>query len=229
MARKAKVKAGRAAAPRRAAPPKEAAVVAYPDAAAVPDWSEKTLALLERLTPLERAFVEWGATGMSAAEAYRKAAGSESGFAKQSAYHIRHRPPVAAALHAALKDRNVGARCDREWKLAKLRGAIEACALDEKNPKSQAAVGKLVMQMAQLQGEVGPKRGGEEPDGGPQRVNVSIRIDTILAGVAALIAQRTGGPAPALGWGHQGEAGGGGDDPLGAEHRPTVAGVPKSR
>ena len=90
---------------------------------------------------------------MNSAEAYRKASGTDTESAKQNGYDIRRRPDVRAAIDAALKDRNVGARCDREWKLAQLREAIQVVA-EDKCPKAQVARGKLVMQMAALQGEI---------------------------------------------------------------------------
>ena len=111
------------------------------------------------LTPPQRAFVEWYSTGSSAAEAYRKASGRDPGpTARNNGAQLLHKPHVRVAVAAALRDRNVGARCDREWKVRRLRAAIERCAADPRI-SAQAAVGTLVMQMAKLQGELPPRSG----------------------------------------------------------------------
>src|SRR4051794_11343315 len=106
---------------------------AFPDSADVPDWSADTLACLTDLTPLERAFTEWYSTGLNAAEAYRKAVGRPPGkagdAAAQMGYKLRNRPRVKVAIAAALGDRNVGARMDREWLLQKLYLAV--CRIEE--------------------------------------------------------------------------------------------------
>src|SRR5690349_18602101 len=97
----------------------------------VPDWGPETIRLLAALTALERSFVEWFATGMNAAEAYRMAAGREAGpgpdAARQLGYKIRARPRVRLAIDAALRDGGSGARVDREWLLMKLTQVVEVC------------------------------------------------------------------------------------------------------
>src|SRR5687768_8747474 len=97
--------------PRR---PSSADQVRLPPPNSVVDWSPPTLALLGQLTPLEQGLVQWMAAGCSAAEAYRRTTGNDSMSARQSAYQVRSRPAVRAALAAALADRNLGARLDRE-------------------------------------------------------------------------------------------------------------------
>src|SRR4029077_2369315 len=102
--------------------------VAYPNPAEVPDWTAETAALLDDLTPLQSAFVQWMATGRTAAEAYRLAAGRDPGpTARNNAAQLARKPHVRAALTAALRDRNVGARCDGEWVLQKLFAVVERC------------------------------------------------------------------------------------------------------
>jgi hypothetical protein len=58
--------------------------------------------------------------------------------------------------------------------LAHLRRAFETCAADP-SPKSQAAVGKLVIQMATLQGEV-TRKSEVEHRGSAERVDIHLRV-----------------------------------------------------
>jgi hypothetical protein len=167
--------------------------VRYPTAAEVPDWSPATLAAFEGLTKLERAFVEWYVAGKNAAEAYRLARGAdesdaEQDYSRQYGYAIQSRPRVKAAVEAGLKDRNFGARSDLEWKLAKLRAAIEKCERSN-DIKAQVALGGLIHKMAELQGEVRPTG---ETDGGDQRGGVRVRILEILADADRLVGSRKG-------------------------------------
>jgi hypothetical protein len=140
--------------------PRPAAPAHYPAAASVPDWSEQTLALMANLTPLERAFTEWVATGRSAADAHRMATGRASGTsaARQQGHKLKARPRVRAAIDAALKDRNVGARMDREWLIARTGEAIERLRFDERRHFPAAALCRLIKLLAELQGEL-PVRG----------------------------------------------------------------------
>jgi hypothetical protein len=107
--------------------PVRPADVHLPAAEQVPDWSPETGALLADLTALERAVVEWAACGHSGAESYRRATGRDCRSARQAANQIMSRPRVAAALQAALRDRNFMARMDREWLLGRLFSLVEEC------------------------------------------------------------------------------------------------------
>lgn len=199
--------------------------VTYPDPAVVPDWTESTLILLAGLTPLERAVVEWVATGCSAADAYRRATKRETDTAKQNAYDIRHRPTVAAAIQSALKDRNVGARCDREWKLAKLQAAIAKCEASD-HPLAPGTLGKLVKTMAELQGEI-TQKSEVQHNGLPERVDVHLRVDSMLAEVARLISGRTGRTPIGIGGAGRTVEAERVDDPVDAKRGATGSGVPK--
>jgi hypothetical protein len=118
-----------------------------------PDWSPETLALMSGLLPVERAFVEWSSTGITAAEAYRRATGSESAVVRQFAYRMRSRPRVKAAMDAAVSDRNFGARVDREYLLMRLYWAVERLR-EENTPRAGLGIARLVKLVAQLQGEL---------------------------------------------------------------------------
>src|SRR5215470_12504865 len=74
-----------------------------------PDWSEKTLKLLSALTALQRAFVHWFATGLSAAESYRRASGRNGSLgwnARNNGFQLSQNAKVKAAIEAALRDRS---------------------------------------------------------------------------------------------------------------------------
>src|SRR5947209_11748801 len=93
-----------------------------------PDWSAETLAVLDDLTPLRRSFVEWYVAGLCGAEAYRRASGRDPGAgARNNAAQLLRRADVRAAIAVATRDRNVGARRDREWMLEHLRATVEYC------------------------------------------------------------------------------------------------------
>lgn len=109
--------------------------------------------MLEALKPAHRIFVEWMSTGISAAEAYRKAFGDVESASACACNLMRDTPGVKEAITACLKDRNFGAKCDREWKLQKLKALIELCE-NSPWPADRATAGKLVMDMAKLQGEI---------------------------------------------------------------------------
>ena len=119
-----------------------------------PDWSEPTLKLLSELSPLERRFVEFFATGRSAAESYRLATGIARPSARQQAHKIRVRPHVQAAIAAAMGDRNLSCRLDREWMLQRLQRQIEEC---EESPKysDKRLLLDAIMAVAKLQGYLG--------------------------------------------------------------------------
>jgi hypothetical protein len=170
-----------------------------PPTAETPDWSPKALDLLDGLTPLERGVVEWRATGVSAAEAYRRASGRpDAASARQAGHQVLARPRVAAALAACLADRNVEARCDREWMFQKLFATI--CeAQDMHSPAGmRVLVGALAL-LARLQGEIGSGRAVRPPAAQPaERPEVRKRIDEILADVARLTAGRKATPPEAV-------------------------------
>src|SRR5688500_12798450 len=113
--------------------PVEPESVAYPDPSQVPDWSPETAALLADLTPLQSAFVQFMATGVTAAEAYRRARGRDPGpTARNNASQLANKPHVRAAVTAALRDRNFGARCDREWMLQRLYALVCRCEMSDR-------------------------------------------------------------------------------------------------
>ena len=136
-----------------------AAEVGSPPITETPEWSPQTLAFLAKLTPLERRFTEWYAAGYSGAEAYRRATNrrrSQDDAARQQAFKIRSRPRVAAAIQAALNDQTVGARCDREWLLAKLRAIVEEAA-DARSPSASSTALAAITLMARIQGDLGSR------------------------------------------------------------------------
>ena len=176
-----------------AVPGDDAKDACFPHPSEVPDWSPGTLALLEGLTVLERAWVEWFVADGNAAEAYRRATGAEytdreTDTTRKSGHQIAARPRVKAAVDAAMKDRNFNARSDLEWKLAKVRKAIARCEKMESLQAQQTLV-DLVMKMATLQGEVRP---AGETDGGDQRGGIRVRILEILADADRLVGGRKG-------------------------------------
>jgi Terminase small subunit len=159
----------------------------------VPDWSQETLDLLARLTPLERGFVEHYASGCNGAEAYRRASGREAGAdtdtSRQLAYKIKNRPRVRAALQAALADRNVGARVDREWIIQKLHSIVCKCE-ESGSVRAMNTLATAIRLMARVQGELD---GSRQPPpsaqaGGPGHVRR--RIEEIIADVERLAAER---------------------------------------
>jgi len=130
--------------------------VAYPDPAHVPDWSPETLALLEDLTPLQRAFIEWYVSGCSAAEAYRKASGRDPGpSARNNGAQLLNKPHVRTAVAAAMRDRNVGARYDREWLLQKLYAVVCRCERSDRIGDMNVLIA-AIRTMARIQGELQP-------------------------------------------------------------------------
>jgi len=128
----------------------------YPRPADVPDWSPATATLLDDLSALQRAFVEWYTAGCSAAEAYRKASGRDPGpTARNNGAQLLNKPHVRVALAAALRDRNAGARCDREWLLQKLYAIVERCDRSGRVADMNALIGAIRL-MARIQGELQP-------------------------------------------------------------------------
>ena len=141
---------------RAGAAPGGAELVAYPDAASVPDWSPETVTLLEDLTPLQRTFVEWYVTGSTAAEAYRKASGRDPGpTARNNGSQLLNKPRVRVAVAAAMRDRNFDARSDREWMLMNLRAVVEHCSGSGRVEDMNSLIAAIRL-MARLQGELQP-------------------------------------------------------------------------
>ncbi len=122
-----------------------------PDDEDVPEWSPETLEALNRLTGIERAFVENMATGDNQTEAYRKAKGmkDDDEGAKQYAYRFLSRPRVLTALHAAFKDMNFDARMNRAWILQRLDVALRK-AEESSSGESAARVLDII---AKIKGE----------------------------------------------------------------------------
>lgn len=154
-----------------------AVVIPIPTRLETPDYTPETLALLEKLAPVERCFVEWCAAGESAAEAYRRASGEDNEHAKQYGYRLRWRVDVDAAIQACLKDRNFSARCDREWKIRKLKGIIELC---EGHPLFANKAASSIKLLAELQGEITTKTEVHH-HGVSERSNISVFISQIVA------------------------------------------------
>jgi hypothetical protein len=133
------------------------------------------------LTVLERAVVEWRASGVTAAEAYRRATGKDSDAARQGAYQILTRPRVAAALKSLLNDRNVGARVDREWVFQKLYSTISQCE-DMHTPAGMWVIVSALNLVSRLQGEIGPDRAAQPTaERSAARANVAKQIEEIIA------------------------------------------------
>jgi hypothetical protein len=172
----------------------------YPCPEEVPDWSPETKALLNDLTLLERSFVEWLASGMNAAEAYRKATGTEykdreTDTTRMNGYIIRSRPRVKMAIDAAMKDMNFAARLDRATMLQRLQVALEKAEKSDK-PADQDTVARIIKTIAELTGEL-VRHTRDLTDGSGQRGNVRIRITEILADAdryAGRTPPGTGGP-----------------------------------
>jgi hypothetical protein len=142
--------------------------------------------LLNGLTPLERATVEWKASGCTSAEAYRRASGRDGPSVRQAGHQILARPRVAAALAAALGDRNVGARLDRQWLFQKLYATI-AEAQDMHTPAGMRVLVSALALLARLQGEIGAgRRFGSPVSAPPERPEVRKRIDEMLAEVTGM-------------------------------------------
>jgi hypothetical protein len=180
---------------RRAARP--VARTASPPAAAssaAPDWSERTLALLSELSPLERAFAEWYASGLSAAEAFRRAAGLPHGPApdasRQQGYKLRTRPRVKAAIEACLGDRNLGARLDREALLAKLFKVIEQCEGSD-HPRDKATLVGALLVVARMQGYLTGRRPSPPLGAKATASEPSQRLADLIANAQAAL-----GPSP---------------------------------
>jgi hypothetical protein len=156
--------------------------VVYPNVDQVPDWSPATLAAMEQLTELEAAFVAWMATGLSAAESYKRAAGlksSQAAHAKQYGYAIKHRPRVQEALSLALKDRNFTARFDLEWLMQNLH-TITSRGLEIGTPAGLQVSLASLRTIAQLQEFLQPKD-TSSPKVNPQpTIDIRERVQAII-------------------------------------------------
>jgi hypothetical protein len=156
--------------------------VVLPSAEEVPEWSEHTAALLRNLTPLQNAFAQWMASGLSASEAYRRAK-RKAHFGpntRNNAAQLSRNPRVRAAIDAALMDAHVGARMDRAWMLAVLKEQIDEARLSGDH-RRVAAIPRLLRLLAELQGEL-PRRPAEaEANDADQRSDIRIRIQQIIA------------------------------------------------
>jgi hypothetical protein len=186
----------------------------------VPGWSPETLAAFDGLTPLERSFVEWYATGGNAAEAYRQATGSEytdrhTDSTRNNGYAIRSRPRVRAAIDAAMNDVNFDARMNRQWMLQRLQVALDKAEASSE-PGDQATVAKIIKTIAELKGEI-VKKSEVEHRGNAERVDIHLRVDSMLAEVSRLVAGRTGRPPIGVGGAGRAVEGRGVGDPVGAE------------
>ncbi len=163
----------------------------------VPDWSEKTLALLDDLTPLERSFVEWYATGKTSADAYRLASGRTDFLdrsASTSGAQIKARPHVKLAIAAALNDRSFGARRDREWKLQQLGSLVDRYN-NSTDPRDWDRIPPIIELMAKLQGEI-VQRAEVKHEGLEQGRDVRVRIADIIAEVTGRRPAPLVDPAP---------------------------------
>lgn len=154
--------------------------VTPPKPARVPDWSEETMLLFAKLRPVEQAFVEWMAAGYSAAESFRRAAGLDvtADYARQCGHRLRHSKHVAAALAGAMRDRNFGARVDREWLFAKLVNQIEECE-ESAEPRLRGMLPQLLTLAARLKGEIVEQHQHKVEDAREQS-HVSQRIDRLI-------------------------------------------------
>jgi hypothetical protein len=109
-----------------------------------PAWSAGTLRALAALPPAHEAFVRAYVTGLSAAAALRLATGRTTVLDRQSAYHLKARPTVAAALYQCLADPGYAA-----W----MRGRIAAAQAAARAPDRVAhPAGRI--------GNGGPGHGG---------------------------------------------------------------------
>ncbi|HEV7534283.1 MAG TPA: hypothetical protein VGP90_01535, partial [Acidimicrobiia bacterium] len=192
---------GRDRLPRTRAARSPAPAVHEPDPAQLPDWSAETLEKLDALAPLQQAMVQWRAAGCSATEAYRKATGRDAPSSKQSAHQVFSRPEVAAALAAALHDRNFDALCDRGWMILKLKRIIDECS-EMRTPAAGNTLITALVTMAKLQGEwpmgrsgrCAPRPSPPQPTPNPE---VTKRIDDMIAEANRLIsAPRTTAGSP---------------------------------
>jgi hypothetical protein len=141
---------------------------------------------------LERAFVEWFASGLSAAAAVRKAAGRDAGPApdasRQQGYKLRARPRVKAAIEACLADRTAAARLDREWLLQKLLAYIDDCE-QRGSPRATRRLIEALQLVGKLQGWLG--NGRRSSSSSTRRPTVasepSRRLDDLIAKAQAAL------------------------------------------
>jgi hypothetical protein len=148
----------------------------------VPEWSEETLKTFERLTPLERSWVEHFASGGNASEAYRRATGRkytdrDTDTSRMNARNIRTRPRVQAAVKAALKDLNFDARMNRSWMLSRLVAALDKVE-ESSRPRDQGNVVKIIRAIAELKGELVKKVAHSGEVG--ERSEVRKRMDELI-------------------------------------------------
>lgn len=157
------------------------AVVTCPLPSHVPDWSDETMALMEELTPLQQTFVAWIVAGKNMTEAYRLASGRMDATSQAVcpiAHNLKKIPKVKAAIAAAIRDRNFGARMDREWMLMKCMAQIEEC---EKSTdiRRKNAIPQLIRLVAELKGEITQKH-EHKIDAEPQQSDVRERMDRLI-------------------------------------------------
>ena len=159
-------------------------IVRRPQPSEVPGWSPNTLELFARLSPLERGFVEWYATGASAAEAYRRAAGRDAtdgtDASRQLGYKIRVRPRVQAAVDSALRDQNFDARCDRQWVLMKLMAVVDKCEESHEPSAIKTLIAALRL-IAKLKGLLAYRPSEVRPDGMSTASTIQTRVEEIMA------------------------------------------------
>jgi hypothetical protein len=94
------------------------------------DWTLATRALLDALSPLQRAWVEWRADRLTGAEAYRRAAGRDPGVgARNNSRQIAVKAGVREALAAALGERAAGARVEWDRLLGLVRAELDSAEL----------------------------------------------------------------------------------------------------
>ena len=146
-----------------------------------PDWAPDTIEALDRLTPLESAFVQHWIVCLNAAEAYRLAAGVEpkadGDFSRTYGYAIRSRPRVKVAIALAMRDTSFDARYDKDWMMRKLERALEKAEASD-DPKDQKTVAYILKVMAELKGQIRqepPSNASNQPG------NIHILISQIVA------------------------------------------------
>jgi phage terminase small subunit len=178
----------------------------------VPDWSDETMALMEELTPLQQTFVAWIVAGKNMTESYRLASGrmnDPSNSIAPIAHNLKKSPKIKAAIAAATRDRNFGARMDREWMLMKCMAQIEECE-NSTDIRRKNAIPQLIRLVAELKGEITQKH-EHKIDVEPQQSDVRERMDRLIEAAERLTGfnqTRDGGggetriivpPRPALG------------------------------
>mgnify|MGYP001599044913 CR=1 FL=1 len=92
-------------------------------------------------------------------------------------YKMKWKPHIDQAIQACMKDRNFGAKCDREWKIRKLKAIIELC---EGNPLFANKAASSIKLLAELQGEITTKTEVHH-HGVSERSNISVFISQIVA------------------------------------------------